>query len=1457
MRALSQARSIDDRVAAYVDNSTLHRHRSAKRGCARRSADHDRHWRRLFLRRRPGRRRPGHHLYRHRRSSSGPATDAHISNSSVTNFADIGVVAESPQAVYSAGAEGVSSGVGLGGVLVFTTATATTSATISNTGSTPLSITALDDVFVLAATDPNYLPSWVTTPTIISTDSGASAVAAANYGDPTTDTSASNASDAALLTSGSAAILSIAGDIVQGNKVGVGFASVDNTIAEAHTAQISGVTVTAPGALTVSALDSTAILAIAVGVGDSARATLQAANVTNSITSSATALIGPAAGQTAPAEASEMIVGEATIDANDSSAISAFALVASKSDGPQGVAAGFSIAVSTIDTPATAGVNDATIDATGNPAKAEAIEDVIVEAVSTATINTYAVGIAAGQSLGVAGSAATSLEESDVTASIADGSIVSATNNVGVLASNANVVNAVAGAATISSPPGSFGVGVSITVDEITGSTKASIDSSTVDAQALGAYGLLIVDGALSLGSSAVETAAQSPDTVENPGSVAGLGEDVRTDHGLAVVAGSVQTAQVIAITTGIVKGAALDVNVVTNIMGGETSATVTNSSLDTNVLAQNTAPAIDVGAYSVSYANDLVLNVAIASGGGVAGAAGAASDTFDRTTEAEVSATTIGTQASSSTPNGPAGAVTIGANAYEGSSAEVVGLSSTEGAALTGNVLVNLFSADTEASLVGGTINASSLSVTANATNGYFGAVGTAAAGGASGDGESVMVATFADTTTATVGDPTAATTTTLNLAGPLTVGATSAIDVTSYTVGVAAGVDAGAAAQLTLNESSDTTSATLIDTTATIASTATNGDVSVMSTDNVAITPTTGGLAGGLNAGLGASANVVVLNSANTALMANDSVSTPGDVSVLANETRDVNLLTATAALSGEVGIAATVGVILIGPGSSSADLGDLNAKGSGSLAEGKKATGVDLVAAVGAATDGNSASIIGGSVTADSVAINATSKLATDNIVGSLGVGLGAVGVGASVGYTEVDQTINASAIGGTITTNSLTIVAAAGDDGSGQAVDSVVFAGGGGLYVGIAGALAFSNDSDNVTAELSSTVNAGTGTVTSTTDPTVTMPVTLTANSVSVTATDSSTVWANAYGAAIGIVAAGVSVATADRNSSVTAEVATLLTTTATTGGVTTITAPTAADDNANPVAGVTTTTTTGGTTTTTVVTVGNVAADSVLIQASDSGNTYAYALAGAGGGDAGDGAAATATDNATVLASVIGASTIIAPDAIIAPATQLPAPYGLTVQATDTPDAKAFSFGVAVAAGAGVGASVSEADVTSNVTANVDGAVVLGVTNGLSIEAGTDINGSPASSFPSSSTVPGSTSQFEQGGTTAAAWSIAGSGGLVLAADATVVTAKDDATVTATGGSSTEYLVLPSGNISVEAGNNSDQFAQGDGVAISGDLAVGAVIVTAEDPHPTRPRAFMRRRLSIRRRRGPL
>src|SRR6185437_3325460 len=82
--------------------------------------------------------------------SAGPATDAHISNSSVTGFTDIDVIAASPLVVYSGAATGgTNSSASLGGSFIFNTLDATTSATITNSGPTPLAISANQNVSVL------------------------------------------------------------------------------------------------------------------------------------------------------------------------------------------------------------------------------------------------------------------------------------------------------------------------------------------------------------------------------------------------------------------------------------------------------------------------------------------------------------------------------------------------------------------------------------------------------------------------------------------------------------------------------------------------------------------------------------------------------------------------------------------------------------------------------------------------------------------------------------------------------------------------------------------------------------------------------------------------------------------------------------------------------------------------------------------------------------------------------------------------------------------------------------------------------------------------------------------------------------------------------------------------------------------------------------------------------------
>ena len=60
-----------------------------------------------------------------------------------------------------------------------------------------------------------------------------------------------------------------------------------------------------------------------------------------------------------------------------------------------------------------------------------------------------------------------------------------------------------------------------------------------------------------------------------------------------------------------------------------------------------------------------------------------------------------------------------------------------------------------------------------------------------------------------------------------------------------------------------------------------------------------------------------------------------------------------------------------------------------------------------------------------------------MAVGNIVGALSIGFDGGGIGAAVGFTQVDQQVTAEADGGVIYTPTLTIEAQAEDDGSGHA------------------------------------------------------------------------------------------------------------------------------------------------------------------------------------------------------------------------------------------------------------------------------------------------------------------------------------------------------------------------------------------------------------------------------------
>jgi len=1366
----------------------------------------------------------------------GTAVSAVLSNSSVENVDDLSVIALDQSRILSGAAVGGGGEdtSGFAGAVVVNDISPTVMAQIvaapavAGTAAVVGGINVAGDVTVLASGGSNATLEGLISNAALSANGGLSG------GGTPLDDSGLDFTGAALSpsTSSGAAILAVAGE-VQAGKSNVGVSLVVDNIDQTHEALIDGVTLTSTGGVvSVDAADDSEILGIAFGVGVATGAGAGLGSIVyNSIDNGVIAQIGHPVTPSDPAGAyaAQVEAAAVSVDAEDGSTIrGAAGAVAISLQG--GKAVGLSVAVDQISNDVVADIAGAKVTADeplsdSSPLIAGTLASgtVLTSGQSNADILTVAIGAAiSGQStpsaptpqqnlktlvsslapsapaagdaeapspppapappstpssgLAGAGSLAISTESTSVSSLITDGAdsvgaVVGAADNVLVLAGNSDAIAADSGALSISKSAG-VGIGASIVVNTIAGATNAGIESSTVDAHALGSPASL---------DSGVLASPVDPSSVVTPGQDPSFADGSNNLGGIAVIATSRQTADTVAaVFSASTSSTALSANSITNVMGGATNAYADNALLDTN-LASGEASGVQVTASSASFANLLDIGIAD-SGSSGAGTIVLAINLMDRATSAYVTNSTIGSSAVA------AGAVSIGANAWEGTSGAAIGAAGSDGFGVAGSALVNTFQADTQATLDHGSVYAGALSVAADGEDGYFGAVGTGALGGTAGLGATVLVGISDTTTDATVGDANAnSAATTINLTGPLSVSATSETDATSYVVGVSIGGTAGGAAQVSATIVQNSTAAALENSAVTVtAASSGNADVDVASQQTIAIDPSAGGLSGGGTAGVGASVNVVVLTSDDSALMAGDQVSTSGAVNVTSLSTRDVTEATATAGLGGQAAFAASVGVVLVGSGASSDAMSVLDNGGTLESADAATASPGAVTGAVAGGVDGISAEIIGGSVTAGSVDVSATSKMAVENVAGSLAIGLGGGGIGAAVGFTQVDQQVTADAEDGTIVAGSLTIAAQAEDDGSGHAARTIAAAGAGGLYVGLGAAVANSDVDNSVTAELGSTVNDGAAAST-------TQPPTIFSTSIDVTAADNSSVRADAYGFAGGAAAVGVSVALAKRDSAVAADV----------------------------LAGA------------------NLAAGSVTDSASDGGETWAYSLAGAGGIFAGSGSAATATDDASVTAELMGGATIVAGD------TQ--------VTATDTPDAKGFAFGIAVG-GAAVGASVALVTADPTVTAAVDDGVLFQrtdqvgpvgapapvVTYGGSLEvtAQSLINGTPATSFPSTNTLPASTDDFADGGTSSAGWAIAGAGGTLVGAQATYVETDGDATVLARIGSipaagapAPQGLVLPMGDVAVTATNDTDQFSYSTGVSI-GYVALGVVLAYA-------------------------
>ncbi|QOZ76222.1 leukotoxin LktA family filamentous adhesin [Bradyrhizobium sp. CCBAU 53351] len=1302
--------------------------------------------------------------------TGGNATDAHIRSTSISNYDTLLVLADSASVIAAGAASGGAGSNGLAGAIVVSEIAPTTTAYINSGATVNINVggvTVLADSGAVSALD-TALGNLVKKSNNNHLATDTCTVAGGTGGQNCIDFSAAALNDGTGNGPG-ASIVSVAG-LIQAGKNNAGASIVYNTIATTHSAYIANVLMSAPGNVRVSAVDSSKIQAVTIGFG---LATGQFAGVGGTTISSIANTVSAAIGNNLSSASQSSVTGRnISVNATDNSSITGTAAIAGAST--QGSAAGLALVYSSIANNVSAGVTGSKLTASGN---------VGVNANSNASISTVAVGIAMSSQVGLAGSVATNLMGTSVTASITaagangiNGADVTATNNVGVIAGNNDKAAVFAGALSISK--GAAGGAGSLVTNQITGTTAAYITGANTKVDALGTSSTdtLSVNNGTLVHAFDLGTAHAPTDTTPD------LSENQDIVRGLAVVASSHQAVVTNVASVAASGGISIMINPITNVMSGATRAYIDSAAIDTRLTSSTLKPQIEVAASSFSYSG--AFGAGIAYGSSVGGGATIVSTTMSRETVAYITNATVGgVQSSSET----VGAVTVKANAEQDASSIAIGFN-------TGSVGLNVFQATTEAYVDGGGLTASSLTVNANSNTGIFSANGSGAYGSQAAIGAAFLVQVSANRTLAYVGDEfhyeggSAPHTTALNLSGALDVEAKTKNRFEAYAIGGALSTGTAAIAGMAnIEVANNTTIAGVYDTTLQGVTGDAAGAVTINANEDVAIKEIAGALAvgaSGAGVGVGAAANVIVFKSRTVAESWNSNLNSSGAVNVTALSTKEVLSYAVTAGIGGSVGIGATVGVIIIGTNTADADTqgqqtGQLNQNGNGTIASVNSGTssthGSDAVAS-GTAGNPNSANvsstydvsgvlsggsdvvvaqIAGGHVTSTTqVNVVATSANAAKMYL--LGAGFAKnVGIGAGIGYTSVNSTVvaNLSDYGRNrsgvleaadtplvVSAPSVSVAAAVKDADtgpySGKTIDTEAIAGGAALYFGAQAAVAVGNVTNTVAALLGGQITGTGGT------------------GAAVMAQDTTTQVVFTGGVSAGAVAVGASVATASRTSSVAARVL---------NGAT-------------------------------------ISTSQLLVGAAGAGTLSTTATALGGGIVAGSGADAEATENSSVLAE-IGASASITTSA---------SGIGTLVSAAIAPNLSSEAIGVSVGGGA-VGVAIAQSTVGATVTADVG--------DGVSFSGG-------ALDVSAKALVPTS-------GTTTWAKALAGGGGSLIGAQGSYAKASQNATVSAYGGVG---IRLPNANVTIEAENDSAQYAEATGLS-TGFLALGATVAqTSSSAH---------------------
>ena len=884
----------------------------------------------------------------------------------------------------------------------------------------------------------------------------------------------------------------------------IGSTSTDEVDAQQTVAAIENTDITTAASasgstVSAQATDSSKVINVAVGIGGAGTVAVQGASATSLVNKTTTANITDT---NIDENTKNSKNANVTIEAVNDTEITSSADVAAVAGTGAGVGAG--VAVNRIKQNTQAALNGGTMN----------VNNLTVSADGTPRIENIGIGIGvAGEGAGVTGNVSVNMIKNNVTAHIGGGANIVADGSVGVVATSDEQIANYAGSASVAGI--GAGVGASVSVNQIAGTTSATVgDEGENEAEiSVTAKGNDSLTTDTNIDKSSINDDLIDNNTV-NINSHIKRTKDGETRSGLIVDASSTRDLKSFLINAGVGGvGAGVTGTVNVNMINGSTEAAIINTEVNSSANKGN----VFVNAGDYTNMSGFVGSAGVA---GVGGGVGLGSDT--NTVTREVSATVQDAAVY-------AGDFEVDADSMQGVSSFVVSAGvGGVGAGASGVVTVTKLNNTTKAALLNSTVNANTVNVNAAHTGIVnAGNVGVGASGLGGGLGISVGVLKDDSETTVTVGTKDSTATddkTTITASGDVNIAAENTATVSPTISATGVGAVAGVAGATSINNINSKVTTNINN--AEINST--GGSISGTAKNNFNVDAYIGGIAAAA-VGVGASVTVNTIDSTVQTNVNNSKFNAAENVTLTAEETRDIYQLATNAALGG-VAAGANIAVTTVGQAITDEDViakineanamytssegNDIDSMVKGANDALGTAGITNYTPTIGAET-GGAGSAITVNITGSDIDAGGTVKAnaaETGNINMTLGgASGGAVAANAGVGILNVNRNVGVNISGGSINADKVDV----GADISGN-TELNVYQGSAGVISGnVAYASISTNGNSDITLE----------------------GVNLTAKDINAIAKDTTTTNLNAIGVSAGGVALGALAAEAANNSDI--------------------------------------------------------------------------------------------------------------------------------------------------------------------------------------------------------------------------------------------------------------------------------------------------------------------------------